>query len=92
MVLGSELRKLFLELVEILNKSRAITPSGPVPLVYDNGTPIASDLMKVEGLIDKLQQRTYEKDENGKDIKTKPKIDGPPFMSHYHFIEPNDRS
>ena len=98
MVLGDELRTLLLDIMIVLQDSRALVHGLPIPLVKPDTTPMGGPTppgvpkTPIQNIIDKLQPRTYEKDENGKDIKTKPKIDGTSFMSHYHYIEQNHRS
>ena len=64
---------------------------------YDNLEPedidnICDDVTYTSHQLMKLCWKIQEKDENDKDIKTKPKIDGSPIMSHYHYIEQNHRS
>ena len=93
MVLGDELRTLLLDIMIVLQNSRALVQGVPIPLVKQDSTPMGdAPGTPIQNIIDKLQPRTYEKDENGKDIKTKPKIDGSPILSHYHYIEQNHRS
>jgi len=89
MVLGDELRTLLLDIMNILQDSRALVQGVPIPLVKPDSAPMFD---RIQNIINKLQPRTYEKDENGEDIETKPKIDGSPILSHYHYIEQNHRS
>jgi len=86
MVLGEELRGLLFKIVNILQESRALVQGVPIPLMDQNSEPM---FQKIQDLITELEPRNYEKDENDNDIKTKPKIDGPKFMSHHHYIEIN---
>ena len=93
MVLGEELRKLLLDIMIVLQDSRALVQGVPIPLVRQDSSPMGgAPGTSIQNIIDKLQPRTYEKDENGKNIETKPKIDGSPILSHYHYIEQNHRS
>ena len=80
MVLGDELRTLLLDIMTILQDSRALVQGVPIPLVDDSTAPM---FQRIQNLITELQPRT--EDDNGFTN------DGPKFMSHHHYIEINNR-
>ena len=80
MVLGDELRALLLDIMTILQDSRALVQGVPIPLVDDSSAPM---FQRIQNLITELQPRT--EGDNGF------ANDGPKFMSHHHYIEINNR-
>jgi len=80
MVLGDELRTLLLDIMTILQDSRALVQGVPIPLVDDSSAPM---FQRIQNLITELQPRT--EGDNGFTN------DGPKFMSHHHYIETNNR-
>ena len=81
LVLGDELRTLLLDIMAILQDSRALVQGVPIPLYDQTSQPM---FQRIQSLIDKLQPR--EQDDNGiyQDGNT-------PFLSKHHFIEINNR-
>ena len=81
LVLGDELRVLLLDIMTILQDSRALVQGVPIPLVDDSSTPM---FQRIQNLINELQPR--EQNDNGiyQDGNT-------PFLSKHHFIEINNR-
>ena len=85
LVLGDELRTLLLDIMTILQDSRALVQGVPIPLVDQNSAPM---FQRIQNLITELQPRTEsESDDGTKNITN----DGPKFMSHHHYIEINNR-
>jgi hypothetical protein len=80
LVLGDELRALLLDIMTILQDSRALVQGVPIPLVDDNSAPM---FQRIQNLITELQPRTEGDNEFTND--------GPKFMSHHHYIEINNR-
>ena len=80
LVLGDELRTLLLDIMTILQDSRALVQGVPIPLVDDSSSPM---FQRIQNLITELQPRT--EGDNGFTN------DGPKFMSHHHYIEINNR-
>ena len=81
MVLGNELRLILLEIMGILQKSRALVHGVPIPLVDQNSAPMAIDIQKI---ITKLNNMVPEGDTEKKISEN--------FLSTHHYIEQNDRS
>ena len=79
--MGDELRTLLLDIMTILQDSRALVQGVPIPLYDQTSQPM---FQRIQSLIDKLQPR--EQDDNGiyQDGNT-------PFLSKHHFIEINNR-
>jgi hypothetical protein len=93
-VLGDKLRDILLDIMKLINDSRALVQGVPIPLVDQSSKLLSGPQSRIQKLIDELEPRTYEKDENGKDIKTKPKIENEKgketrFFSQQHYIEIN---
>jgi hypothetical protein len=80
LVLGDELRTLLLDIMTILQDSRALVQGVPIPLVDDSSAPM---FQRIQNLITELQPRTEGDNEFTND--------GPKFMSHHHYIEINNR-
>ena len=80
LVLGDELRALLLDIMTILQDSRALVQGVPIPLVDDSSAPM---FQRIQNLITELQPRTEGDNEFTND--------GPKFMSHHHYIEINNR-
>ena len=80
MVLGDELRALLLDIMTILQDSRALVQGVPIPLVDDSSAPM---FQRIQNLITELQPRSEDDNEFIND--------GPKFMSHHHYIEINNR-
>jgi len=80
LVLGDELRTLLLDIMTILQDSRALVQGVPIPLVDDSSSPM---FQRIQNLITELQPRTEGDNEFTND--------GPKFMSHHHYIEINNR-
>ena len=78
MVLGDELRVLLLDIMNILQESRALVQGVPIPLVKQDTTPMAD---RIQLVINQLQPR----EDVTKSGPTK-------FLSQYHYIEQNNRS
>ena len=85
MVLGDELRALLLDIMTILQDSRALVQGVPIPLVDDSSAPM---FQRIQNLITELQPRTESDNDDGSKTITN---DGPKFMSHHHYIEINNR-
>ena len=83
MVLGDELRVLLLEIMNILQESRALVQGVPIPLVKQDTTPMAD---RIQAVINQLQPREVDNDTN------LPKPNNTKFLSQYHYIEQNYRS
>jgi hypothetical protein len=81
LVLGEQLRVLLLEIMNILQDSRALVQGVPIPFVNQNSSPM---FQRIQNLITELQPRTETEGEL--------QNDGPEFMSHHHYIETNIRS
>ena len=82
MVLGDELRILLLDIMNILQNSRALVQGVPIPLVKQDSSPMLPDIQRV---IDTLQPREV-------DDETNTPIPGPTkFLSQYHYVEQNVR-
>jgi hypothetical protein len=92
LVLGDQLRKFLLEMLTIILDSRALVHGVKIPLVdKDTTTPIIN---RVQKMIDEVQPRTYEKDEDGNEDITKPLITNTRnketrFFSQHHYAEKN---
>ena len=90
MVLGEELRKLLVQIMEILRDSRALVQGVPIPLVDQKSAPI---LPLIEAVLKNLNNE-YKPEVNTED-KLNPipigdrSTGGPSFFSKHHFIEPN---
>ena len=87
MVLGDELRILLLDIMTILQDSRALVQGVPIPLVKQDSTPMGgAPETPIQNIIDALQPREV-------DSETNRPIPGPTkFLSQYHYIEQNNRS
>ena len=90
MVLGEELRKLLVQIMEILRDSRALVQGVPLPLVKQDTTPM---LPLIEAVLVNLNNEykpevNTENTENPIPIGDK-SIGGPSFFSHHHYIETN---
>ena len=92
MVLGEELRKVLVQIMEILRDSRALVQGIPIPLVKQDSSPMAIEIEKV------LQNLNTEYSANlqeGTEFETNPRpigdrsVGGPSFFSNHHFIESN---
>ena len=83
MVLGDELRILLLDIMTILQDSRALVQGVPIPLVKQDSSPLAVD---IQVIIDALQPREVDGETNT------PIPNNTKFLSQYHFIEQNTRS
>ena len=83
LVLGDELRILLLEIMNILQESRALVQGVPIPLVKSD-----SSLMfdRIQAVINQLQPREIDNDTN------LPKPNNTKFLSQHHYIEINNRS
>ena len=82
MVLGDELRILLLDIMNILQNSRALVQGVPIPLVKQDSSPMAVDIQLI---IDSLQPRELSGD---------PELPQPgptKFLSQYHYVEQNVR-
>ena len=84
-VLGNELRLLLIEIMEILQNSRALVQGVPIPFVKQDSSPVAPDILDV---ITRLNDMIPE----GESVKDSPKERSDNFLSTHHFIEQNDRS
>tara|TARA_Y100000310_G_scaffold321760_1_gene379864 strand:- start:64 stop:900 length:837 start_codon:yes stop_codon:yes gene_type:complete len=90
MVLGEELRKVLVQIMEILRDSRALVQGVPIPLVKQNSSPM---LIEIEKVLKNLNNE-YKPEVNTED-KLNPipigdrSTGGPTFFSKHHFIEPN---
>jgi len=82
MVLGDELRILLLDIMNILQNSRALVQGVPIPLVKQDSSPMAIDIQKI---IDELQPRTLSGDPE------LPQPGNTKFLSQYHYVEQNVR-
>jgi len=87
MVLGDELRILLLDIMTILQDSRALVQGVPIPLVKQDSTPMGgAPETPIQNIIDALQPREV-------DSETNTPIPGPTkFLSQYHYVEQNHRS
>ena len=87
MVLGDELRILLLDIMTILQDSRALVQGVPIPLVKQDSTPMGgAPETPIQNIIDALQPREV-------DSETNRPIPGPTkFLSQYHYVEQNHRS
>ena len=83
MVLGDELRVLLLEIMNILQESRALVQGVPIPLVKQDTSPMAD---RIQLVINALQPREVDPETNT------PIPNNTKFLSQYHFIEQNTRS
>ena len=83
MVLGDELRILLLDIMTILQDSRALVQGVPIPLVKQDSSPMAVD---IQVIIDALQPREVDGETNT------PIPNNTKFLSQYHYIEQNNRS
>jgi len=86
MVLGDELRILLLDIMNILQESRALVQGVPIPLVDQNSAPM---FLRIQAIIDALSLKEPEprgQDDNGvyENANTK-------FLSQYHYVEQNVR-
>jgi hypothetical protein len=86
LVLGDQLRALLLDIMNILQGSRALVQGVPIPFVDQNSEPM---FQRIQNLINELQPR--EEDENK--IYQDDNIVGKRtrFLSKHHFIEINKR-
>jgi len=85
MVLGDELRILLLEIMTILQDSRALVQGVPTPMVDATSSPI---LPRIQDVISKLQPREVDENTN----LPKPGTGGGTrFLSQYHYLEQNVR-
>ena len=82
-VLGDELRILLLEIMTILQDSRALVQGVPIPLTDAAASPI---LPRIQSVINTLQPREVDEETNI------PKPGNTRFLSQYHYIEQNIRS
>ena len=82
-VLGDELRILLLEIMTILQDSRALVQGVPIPLTDATSSPI---LPRIQSVINTLQPREVDEETNI------PKPGNTRFLSQYHYIEQNIRS
>jgi|ETNvirenome_6_85_1030632.scaffolds.fasta_scaffold18461_4 hypothetical protein len=82
MVLGDELRILLLEIMTILQDSRALVQGVPIPLVDQKSAPMFD---RIQRIIIELEARTLSGD---------PELPQPgptKFLSQYHYVEQNVR-
>jgi hypothetical protein len=86
MVLGDELRILLLDIMNILQNSRALVQGVPIPLVDQNSAPMFLDIQKIIDALSLEGPDPREPDDNGvyKNANTK-------FLSQYHYVEQNVR-
>lgn len=82
MVLGDELRILLLDIMNILQNSRALVQGVPIPLVDQNSAPMFD---KIQTIIESLQPRTLSGDPE------LPQPGNTKFLSQYHYVEQNVR-
>ena len=82
MVLGDELRILLLDIMTILQNSRALVQGVPIPLVDQNSAPMFD---KIQTIIESLQPRTLSGDPE------LPQPGNTKFLSQYHYVEQNVR-
>lgn len=82
MVLGDELRILLLDIMNILQNSRALVQGVPIPLVKQDSSPMAVDIQLI---IDSLQPRELSGDPE------LPQPGNTKFLSQYHYVEQNVR-
>ena len=90
MVLGEELRKLLVQIMEILRDSRALVQGVPIPLVKQDSTAM---LPLIEAVLKNLNE-PYTPEVNTENTQNPIPIGdrstgGPSFFSRHHFIEPN---
>ena len=90
MVLGEELRKLLVQIMEILRDSRALVQGVPIPLVKQDSSPM---LPLIEAVLKNLNNEykpelDIENTQNPIPIGDR-STGGPSFFSRHHFIEPN---
>ncbi len=85
MVLGDELRILLLEIMTILQDSRALVQGVPIPLYDNNSAPLFT---RIQSVINRLQPRDIDENTNlpipNSGGQTK-------FLSQYHYLEQNVR-
>jgi len=86
MVLGDELRILLLDIMTILQNSRALVQGVPIPLVNQQSGPMFPDIDKIIKSLSLEEPEPRELDDNGvyKNANTK-------FLSQYHYVEQNVR-
>ncbi|MBT4208608.1 hypothetical protein HOE22_09730 [Candidatus Woesearchaeota archaeon] len=86
MVLGDELRILLLDIMNILQNSRALVQGVPIPLVNQQSGPMFPDIDKIIKSLSLEEPEPRELDDNGvyKNANTK-------FLSQYHYVEQNVR-
>jgi len=84
-VLGNELRLILLEIMNILQKSRALVQGVPIPFVDENSAPMYPEIQTV---IDKLNDMIPE----GESIKENPNTKSINFLSTHHYIEKNSNN
>ena len=91
MVLGDELRELLLEIMTILQDSRALVQGVPLPLYDQTSQPM---FQRIQNVINALQPRENEFDDEGNEtnIPNPGTGGGTKFLSQYHYIEQNYRS
>ena len=83
MVLGDELRILLLDIMNILQDSRALVQGVPIPLVKQDTSPMAD---RIQLVINALQPREVDPETNT------PIPNNTKFLSQYHYVEQNHRS
>ena len=83
LVLGDELRTLLLDIMTILQDSRALVQGVPIPL-YDKDPSPKPMFDRIQAVIRKLEPRQQDDNEIYQDGNT-------PFLSKHHFIEINNR-
>jgi len=80
MVLGNELRVLLLEIMQILNDSRALVQGVALPL--NDQSPTLLMKPRIDGIIKRLEDMKPDSIEEDR-------IPANPFLSDWHYIEPN---
>ena len=90
MVLGEELRKVLVQIMEILRDSRALVQGVPIPLVKQDSSPMAIEIEKVLQNLNNeyTPQLDTENTQNPIPIGDR-SVCGPSFFSNHHFIESN---
>ena len=90
MVLGEELRKVLVQIMEILRDSRALVQGVPIPLVKQDSSPMAIEIEKVLQNLNNeyTPQLDTENTQNPIPIGDR-SVGGPSFFSNHHFIESN---
>lgn len=87
LVLGEELRKLLLDMMNLFKNANALVQGVPLPLVDSGGAPLlgTSIVRNITTIIQELE-KPYEPGEVSSD---RTNGGGPNFFSNHHFIEPN---